>query len=175
MIKWKQIEEAPDYWISNRGEVLSKRIEGKEKLIKLFANQKTGYLQCCLIITPKGDPKRKKVTVYPHQLCAQYFVDNPDNLNRVHHKDHQKNNNHYWNLKWVTQEINIWEYYHSDEKNKPRNMKRVEAWTASGDYIGTYPSVNKAAKEIGVCPSTVHNQCTGKSKVGKVYQFKYEK
>lgn len=174
MIQWKQIEEAPDYWISNRGEVLSKRIEGKEKLVKLFHNTKTGYLQCCIILTDKGAPKTKKQTVYPHQLVAKYFVDNPNNLNRIHHKDHQKHNNHYWNLEWVTQEKNIHEYYNSDEKNKPRNMKAVEVWSTKGDYIGTYPSINKAAKEMGVCASTVHNQCTGKSKVGKFYQFKYE-
>lgn len=173
MIKWTQIQEAPDYYISNRGEVLSKRIKNKEKLMTLHINKSTGYPQICLVVSDKGD-KVVKSTFYPHQLVAKYFVDNPNDYKTVHHKDHKKDNNHHWNLQWVSQEQNIYAYYHSDEKNKPRQMKRVEAWTASGDYIGTYPSVNKAAKETGVNASTVHNQCTGKVKVGKVYQFKYE-
>ena len=174
MIEWKQIEAAPDYWVNNRGEVLSKRVKGKEKLVKMHTNHRTGYIQVSLITSEKGD-RIKKWTFYPHQLVCKYFVDNPNGYDRVHHINHRKEDNHSVNLCWVSQETNIWEYYKSNEKNKPRNMKSVEAWTVEGEYIGTYPSINKAAKEIGVCASTVYNQCTGKSKVGKVYQFKYEK
>ena len=172
MIQWKQIEEAPDYWISNRGEFLSKRIDGKEKLVKLFSNVKTGYLQACLIVTPKG-MKPKKKTFYPHQLVASYFVDNPNGYNRVNHKDLQKHNNHYWNLEWVSQEQNIHHYYNSNAKNKPRNMKPIEVWTITGDYIDTFSSINQEAKEMGYSPATVWRQVRGDIKNPERLVFKY--
>ena len=176
MIQWKEIEEAPNYWISNRGEVLSKRVKDKEKLIKPFDNQKTGYPQVCLIITDKGAPKKKTKTFYPHQLVAKYFVDNPNGYNRVNHKDLDKTNNHYWNLEWVSQQQNIHHYYNSDAKNKPRNMKRVEVYDIHHNYIDTFPSINQAAKEMGVAPSSVYKQCQsgGGGKRVKTYIFKYE-
>lgn len=175
MIQWKQIEEAPDYWISNRGEILSKRIEGKERMIVLHNNKKTGYKQVTLILSERGDKKRIKKTYYPHQLVAQYFVENPNGYNRINHKDLDKHNNHYWNLEWVSQEQNIHHYYNSNALNKPRNMKKVEVWSIGGDYINTYDSVNQAAKAMGVCPSSVHNQCkVGGATKPRTFVFKYK-
>jgi hypothetical protein len=173
MIQWKQLEEAPDYWVSNRGEFLSKRVEGKEMILKVHKNHKTGYLQQGLVISGKGEPRRTK-TFYPHVLVAKYFCENPNGYDRVHHKDHNKHNNHYWNLEWVSQEQNIHEYYNSDEPNKPRNMRPVEVWTVKGDYVGTYPSMNKAGKELGISPTTVWRQLSGRAKSGRKYIFKYE-
>ena len=174
MIQWKEIGEAPNYWISNRGEILSKRIEGKEKLIKLFNNPKTGYPQVSLIITDKKAPKKITKTFYPHQLVAKYFVDNPKEYDRVHHKDHNKHNNHYWNLEWVSQQQNIHHCYNSDEKNKPRNMKQIEVWDVQGNFIGTFPSINQAAKEMNYSPATVWRQVKGWIKNPKRHLFKYE-
>jgi len=107
MIEWKQIEDAPDYFISNRGEFISIRT-GKEKPFKTNINRKTGYLQVCLQVEPR--PSKKKKTLYPHILVAHYFVENPNNYDRVNHKDLDKTNNHYWNLEWVSQEQNIHHY-----------------------------------------------------------------
>jgi hypothetical protein len=172
MIKWKRLEEAPDYYISNRGEILSKRVEGKEKVLSTHTNKVTGYTQICLITSDKGR-KPKKDTFTLHRLVAEYFVDNPNGYDRIHHKDHNKSNNHYWNLEWVTQEQNIHEYYLSDEKNKPRNMKAVEVWSVEGDYIDTYPSVNKAAREIKVSPTTIWRQLIGEVKNPEKFIVKY--
>lgn len=175
MIQWKQIEEAPDYWINNRGEILSKRIAGKEKMIKIITNPYTGYKQIGLMVTPKGVKPPKKLTASPHLLVANYFLDNPNGYNRVNHKDLDKTNNHYWNLEWVSQEQNIHHYYQSDAKNKPRNMKRVEVWTKGGEYVGTYPSINKAAKETNTTPASVWRQCKkGGAKKPRTYLFRYE-
>ena len=173
MIEWKQIEEAPDYYISNRGEILSTRIEGKEKPIKTHINRKTGYLQVTINIEPK--PFRRKKTFYPHILVAHYFVENPNNYDRVNHKDLDKRNNHYWNLEWVSQEQNIHHYYNSGAKNKPRNMKKVEVWSKDGHYINTYSSINQAAKAMGTNASSVHSQCKkGGAQNPRTYLFKYE-
>lgn len=172
MIEWKQIEEAPDYWINNRGEILSKRFEGKEKLLKRHINRYTGYQQICLAISEAGEEHvRKTFTI--HRLVGKYFVPNPNNLNRINHKDLDKMNNHYWNLEWVSQEENIHHYYNSDVKNKPRNMKPVEVWDVDGNFMGEFPSVSKAAKEIGCSPSVLHDSLTGRVKKPQRFIVKY--
>lgn len=172
MIEWKEISYTEGYWISNRGEVLSRRTS-KEKLMKPQLNRKTGYYQIILLLNEKGGkPKRKCFTI--HRLVAEHHLENPKGLNRVNHKNLDKTNNHLWNLEWVTQEENIHHYYKSNKRGKPRNMKPIECWTSEGDYIKTYPSINKAAKETGVAVSSVWDCVKGNVKNPDKYFFKYE-
>ena len=172
MIKWKQIEEAPDYWISNRGEVLSRRTT-IEKILTTHLNKVTGYYQITLSTHPK--PNREKKTFYIHHLVAKYFVENPTDYDRINHKNLDKSNNHFWNLEWVSQEMNIHHYYHSDAKDKPRNMREVEVWSKDGNYITTYPSISSAARNLKMQPSSIHQQCKmGGAKNPRTYLFKYK-
>ena len=173
MIEWRQIEDAPDYWISNRGEILTKRTSN-EKIMASHPNKKTGYIQVTLKTNEKGTPTTSK-TFYPHILVAEYFVENPDNLSVVHHKNHCKTDNHAVNLEWVSQEQNIWKYYNSSEKNKPRNMRSVEVWTVEGEFKGEYPSINNAAKTLGVPVGTLYSSLTKRSKNPKKWIVKYTK
>lgn len=41
-----------------------------------------------------------------HRVVAQAFVDNPDNLPYVLHKDGNRDNNHYTNLVWSNSQSN---------------------------------------------------------------------
>jgi hypothetical protein len=170
-IEYKQIKEAPDYWIANNGTVLSRRVEGKELEIKQHTNPKTGYRQLALCIGDKNTKARK--TFYPHRLVAEYFVENPSGYNTVNHKDLDKTNNHSFNLEWTTQSENIRHYYLSNAKGKPREMKAVEQWSISGEYIATFPSVSNASKETGVNVASVFHCCKGKIKKPKHFFFKY--
>lgn len=44
----------------------------------------------------------KQYVLYTHRAVAEYFIDNPDNLPIVHHKDGDKLNNIYTNLEWIS-------------------------------------------------------------------------
>jgi len=171
-IEWKELEEAPFYFINNRGEVLSKRTS-RPKLMKNSFNKWTGYLQTTAVSTEPGEKPIKTITLYPHILVAKYFVDNPNNLNRVNHKDLNKTNNHYWNLEWTSQMENIHHYYNSNAKDKPRQMRPVECWTLEGDFVGEYPSINQCAKEVGCAANTVWKSCIGEVKNPKLYKFRF--
>lgn len=53
----------------------------------------------CLKLKPT--PDQPPIRVVPHQLVALYFVPNPNEWEFIRHKDGNKRNNHYTNLKWV--------------------------------------------------------------------------
>lgn len=75
--------------IGKRGEPLKATDNGRGYLIvSLYLGKKT---------TTKG----------VHVLVAECFVDNPEGLPEVDHKDGDKTNNHYTNLRWITRGKNI--------------------------------------------------------------------
>ena len=85
-------QKRTDYSISNDGKVFSKKSN------KYLSQYKTpgGYLNVDLY-TPE---KRYKIGV--HQLVAQAFIPNPNNLPLVNHKDGDKTNNNMTNLEWAS-------------------------------------------------------------------------
>ena len=171
-IEFKQIEEAPDYFIGNNGQILSKRVEGKTKFMTTHINEKTGYVQCTLAIEEK--PGKKRLTFYPHLLVAQYFIPNPNNLPRVNHMDVNKENNHAFNLEWCSQKENIHHYYKSNAKNKPRQMREIEVWSNDGHYIDTYFGMNEAARQTGYTAASVFRQLNKPAVRPRNYVFKYK-
>jgi hypothetical protein len=42
-----------------------------------------------------------------HRLVAITYLDNPNNLPQINHIDNNRMNNHYSNLQWTTQQLNI--------------------------------------------------------------------
>ena len=59
-----------------------------------------GYKTVCL--TKDGKSK----THFVHRIVAEAFIDNPDNLPMVNHKDEDKTNNFAENLEWCTASYN---------------------------------------------------------------------
>ena len=76
--EWRVIEEAQKYEVSNYGDVrkISTHREIKGTL------DKDGYPRV-LIVNNEG----KKIVRFRHRLAAIAFLDNPDNLPIVNHKD----------------------------------------------------------------------------------------
>nr|DAW45505.1 MAG TPA: homing endonuclease [Caudoviricetes sp.] len=88
-----------DYEITRNGEIYSLK-HNKRKLIKGYID-KYGYRRVLLHIWGK----RKKYFV--HRLVAMKYIENPNNLPQVNHKDGNKLNNNVENLEWVTAKQNI--------------------------------------------------------------------
>lgn len=79
-----------------------------------------GYLIVSLYLN------RKTTTIAVHKLVALCFVDNPENLPEVDHKDGNKRNNHYSNLRWVTRGFNI-EHAYTLESRSARGENNSRA------------------------------------------------
>ena len=94
---WKSIEETNGkYQVSSWG-----RIRNAEtgKILKPYENKK-GYLKVGLSVGRRSEKKRV------NRLVATAFIENPNNLPQVNHKDGNKQNNSVSNLEWVTNEQN---------------------------------------------------------------------
>ena len=86
--------------VTKNGKETQRRID--EKILKQ-APHTAGYL--CLSLTKEGGAKARSMLV--HRMVAVTFIDNPENLPWVNHKDGNKKNNHVENLEWCTPTYNI--------------------------------------------------------------------
>lgn len=112
MENWKPIKNYEDkYLISDHGNVKTLSRNIYRKCGKLHYKQPEKYLNPSLL--PIGyryiglhiDGKIKLKTV--HSLVAEHFIDNPNNLKTVNHKDGNKLNNHVSNLEWLSNADNL--------------------------------------------------------------------
>ena len=73
------------------------RLKGKE--LKQISHS-AGYLT--VFLSKDGKPLPHLV----HRLVAETFIDNPDGLGFINHKDEDKHNNNVDNLEWCTKQYN---------------------------------------------------------------------
>ena len=64
-----------------------------------------------------------KKMFYAHRLVAEYFLENPNNLPVVNHKDGNKLNNNVNNLEWVSYSQNV---LHAYQSNLIKNCNKKE-------------------------------------------------
>lgn len=99
----KELDFAP-YYVSRDGRRVVSLISGKELKLQqqVMVTGKPGYLQVWLV-HKDGSKRWHKV----HRLVAKLFVQNPQLLPEVNHKDGNKLNNDFRNLEWVSHKRNI--------------------------------------------------------------------
>lgn len=83
--------------VNDNGRVYEKQITGRQLKQSLHTK---GYKTVPLTI----DGKTK--TVFVHRIVAEAFIDNPNELPFVNHKDEDKTNNFVENLEWCTAQYN---------------------------------------------------------------------
>lgn len=134
---WKLIKDFNNYEISNLGRVKSLNYNntGRCKLLKLTPGKH--YLQ--LTICKNGTKYGKRV----HQLVAEAFIPNPDNLPEVNHKNGNKADNTINNLEWVTNQQNI------DHAWKTGLSKRT---------IQSHKTISSKSQFVGVSWDTSRNK-----------------
>lgn len=109
---WKNIKNYPNYQISNLGRV---------KALKFYSNIHKKYYDRELILKEKtnrfgykfvglsNEFGRKNKII--HRLVAEAFIENPNKLPEVNHKDGNKSNNCVDNLEWCSRKENVLHSY----------------------------------------------------------------
>ena len=149
---WKDIEGYEGYYqVSNHGRVRSQDrtvvfSDGhvhyyKTKLMTLCPD-KDGYLLVCL--RKNGLKSTPKV----HRLVANAFVQNPENLPIINHKDHNRANNHFSNLEYCTTKYNV-TYKDAVRKRAVQRAKPVIQLTLDGCFVNEYESASEASRQTG--------------------------
>ena len=89
------------YQVSSEGRIKSLHYFGGNRQVIMSQNtRKDGYK--CVGLSKNGIAKTNMV----HRIVAEAFIENPDNLEMVNHKDEDKGNNRVENLEWCTRSYN---------------------------------------------------------------------
>lgn len=118
MEKIKPIEGFPNYFITNDGKVYTEYRGTKRKELKLHQHH-TGYNYANIYKRTDGITTRHYIRV--HRIVYSHFIGELDPKLVVHHKDENKKNNHWTNLKQITHKENLelyWKNRRENEKNK---------------------------------------------------------
>lgn len=138
---WKDITGYEGlYLISNTG--LVKSNQGRVRLMK-FKTDKDGYLHIGLT------KNRKQRTFRVHRIVAEMFLENPNKLPEVNHKDLNKQNNNSNNLEWIDSRKNK-QHYHKDEKKNTGVLLIGKSYRAQFTvnrklyYVGVFKTYEEA-------------------------------
>lgn len=102
-----------------------------------------------------------------HRLVAELFIDNPNNLPQVNHKDENKKNNNFSNLEWCTKKYNM-------NYGKLKNFHKKEiAKYENGYFKCKYNSLKEAAEINNLSKSSISRCCKGLQKTYVGFTWKY--
>jgi hypothetical protein len=115
MEEWKQIENYPNFEISNRGRLKNL---SKDKILNFNKPNSSGYF--IHVFNREGKRTSKGI----HWLVAKHFIPNPYNLPTVEHIDRDSTNNNVDNLKWAS-----WQTQWANRDNKKGESNKLSKLT----------------------------------------------
>lgn len=159
---WKAIEQYPHYLINEAGEIFSLYYK---KILRSCVSS-TGYARVTLVENGKNH------FVAVHRLVANAFVDNPNNLPCVNHKDENKLNNKASNLEWCTYQYNN-TYHQRHMKAGAQLRKAVLQFDSDGKLKAIYDSAKAAGDATGIRKEWIARAARGERKTCKGFVWKW--
>lgn len=173
---WKPLcGDSKKYLASSLGKIktLNYKRSGKEKILKESINPK-GYSTIHLT------EENKKYSQRVNRLIAQTFIENPNNLPQVNHKNGIKTDSRVCNLEWTDNSGNQKHAYKTGLRHAHRGAnnklsKKVNQYDLQGNYIKTWNSISEAKKELSIANGSISAVCKGQMKQTGNYIWKYHK
>lgn len=170
---WKSVKGYEGlYEVSNFGRVRSlPRNTTSGKILKPVKT-KEGYLRVDLSKKGRGNLS------FVHRLVAETFLDNPDNLPCVNHRDENPLNNRVENLEWCTHLYNM-NYGTRNERigisNKNGKLsKTVYQYTLDGEFVREWESTSEIQRQTGWWNGNISNCCLGRTKTAYGFRWSYK-
>lgn len=173
---WKDIPEYENlYQISNLGNVksLDKTIKDtkgrkyqKKGIILKQRYDKYGYKYVKL--TKKG--KQKYMLV--HRIVAKVFINNPENLPQINHKDENRTNNNVNNLEWCDCIYNN-NYGNRNKKIQDRISKSIIQLDKNNNFIKKWKNSIEASKSLNINGGNIRSCCRNELKTAGGFIWRY--
>ena len=130
------------YKINESGIVINKKGHAMRTAVS-----NSGYLRTALEEMDSSKRYNKSI----HRLVAETFIENPDNLPVVMHKDNDKLNNHVSNLQWGTAQENAQQAVRDGRRFKPqvRNSFAYEVYNEDESEVIKCKGRTEVADLIG--------------------------
>ena len=113
-------------------------------------------------------PNGKKKTERIHRLVALAFIENPNNLPQVNHKDENKQNCNVDNLEWCDAKYNI-NYGTRNLRTAQSRCKKV--YCVELDRV--FNSIKEAAEILHIDRRNISTVCRGRGKTCGGYHWQY--
>lgn len=185
MAIWKSIKGFNGkYWVSDEGEVRSidrlveqeNRFGSYKRLIKGQKLQPKKQNRGYLMVGLSQEGKVKSCLV--HQLVAQAFIPNPDNLPEINHISEDKTDNRVENLEFCDRKYNINYGTHTQRVTQKlingKTSKSIIQFDLNGNFVAEYPSLMEAERQTGCFESSICACCKGKRKTSSGYKWEYK-
>ena len=163
MEEFKEIQDFPNYQISNYGNVFSKN---RNKILSP-CDDSHGYLMVHL--WKNNRQYVKKI----HRLVAETFLENPNNFQDVNHKDENKKNNNISNLEWISRKDNLNYGTRNQRANATRKKPVYQIDKDTLDIINKFDSAKDASKQTGINSSNITQVCKHSRKTAGNYIWKF--
>jgi hypothetical protein len=165
--EWKKILGYDGYTISNHGRLkyIIKKGTIPSFKITLGSLDNDGY-QIARLKNIDFDLKRIPI----HRLVAKSFLENPNNLPIVNHKDGDKCNNNVNNLEWVTASENI---KHAYDNNLISGKREIYQLDKNNKIIKKFDSIVEATISLGIERTAISSCLNKRSKTAGGYYWIY--
>lgn len=181
--EWKEIKGYEGrYLISSSGDVISLNYRGSKlsKMLTWKVNNK-GY---AWVELRKNGIKDQRLV---HRLVAEAFIENPEGLNLINHKDENKLNNNVDNLEWCNHSYNV---RYSLERHPERRVNhghrkydgiREGKYTAlaviqldkDGNIVKEWENTRTIFVETGMSDWSIAEVCRGNRHTAYGYLWRY--
>lgn len=175
MTKALKIQNFPDYYITENGDVFSRKNNGRIRKLKPGKTSR-GYLSVAL------RKNNKSVHKTVHSLVAETFIPNPENKKEINHKNGIKTDNRVENLEWITHKENVLHAYRILKRKsnmcakfgKQHPRSKIIQQLKNEEVIAEFYGACEAFRKTGVCYVSIYNCCNSKIKSAGGYQWKYK-
>lgn len=162
------------YKISNKSEVFDTK---RQKYLGTWVDS-VGYRQCYLV-----DEDGKKHSKRIHRLLAIAFIDNPNNLPQVNHKDGNKLNNDIGtkennytdgNLEWISNKDNTQHGYNNGLYKFKTRSHAINVYRKNDhSFLSQYKSIRSMCEQLNLNRKTVTMILKGE-KLTNNYDYEFE-